>query len=68
MDMAVSDLRRRSLTLERVESVATDATVRHVDQLDPEPLAVFYEAVTDETNLEPGEVIAFTEYYRVQRE
>jgi hypothetical protein len=79
MDMAITDTatsepQRRSVTLERVESVPTDATVRHVDQLDSETLAAFYEAVSTRrpvsasgTDLEAGEVIVFTEYYRVQR-
>ncbi|WP_226039327.1 hypothetical protein [Natrinema sp. DC36] len=72
--MAASTLRSRSLTLERVESVERNATVRHVDQLDSETLAAFYGAVTGDravpvtaTDLEPGEVIVFTEYYRVER-
>ncbi|MGQ3411213.1 hypothetical protein ACT4ML_02995 [Natrinema sp. LN54] len=74
MNMAASTLRRRSLRLERVDSVATDATVRHVDQLDSETLGAVYRAVSDgrpvttaETDLEPGEVIVFTDYYRVER-
>jgi len=72
--MAASTLRSRSLTLERVESVDLNATVRHVDQLDSETLAAFYEAVTGDravpvtaTDLEPGEIIVFTDYYRVER-
>ncbi|WP_254531626.1 hypothetical protein [Natrinema gelatinilyticum] len=74
MDMTASGLRQRSVTVERVESVAATATVRHVDQLDSETLAAFYEAVTDdrpvspaETSLEEGEIIVFTDYYRVER-
>jgi hypothetical protein len=73
--MAASELRRRSLTLERIESVPASATVRHVDQLDSETFEAFYDAVTGDhcvsagaTDLEPGEVIVFTEYYRVERE
>lgn len=74
MNMATSTLRRRSLRLERVDSVATDATVRHIDQLDSETLGAVCRAVsggrpvtTVETDLEPGEVIVFTDYYRVER-
>ncbi|WP_254525140.1 hypothetical protein [Natrinema caseinilyticum] len=74
MYMTASELRRRSVTVERVESVTATATVRHVDQLDSETLAAFYEAVTDdrpvspaETILEEGEIIVFTDYYRVER-
>lgn len=75
MNMAASELRRRSLALERVESVPADATVRHVDQLDSETFGAFYDAVTGDhcvsdptPDLEPGEVIVFTDYYRVERE
>ncbi|WP_254761926.1 hypothetical protein [Natrinema marinum] len=74
MSMPASELRRRSLTLERVDSLGAAATVRHVDQLDSETLTAFYEAVGDdraipaaETGLEAGEVIVFTDYYRVER-
>ena len=73
--MASSELLRRQLTLERVESVSEAETVRHVDQLDTETLAAFYETVDgDEStldadaDLEPGEVVVFTEYYRVVSE
>ncbi|WP_436345734.1 hypothetical protein [Natronorubrum sp. FCH18a] len=74
MNMESSDLLQRSLHLERVESVTADATVRHVDQLDTETLDSFYEALTDgrsipeaDVDLELGEVIVFTENYRVTR-
>ncbi len=81
MNMATSELQRRSVRpesvavqLERVPSAPADATVRHVDQLDTETLDAVYRAVADdrpvpaaETDLEPGEVIVFTDYYRVER-
>ncbi|WP_226480506.1 hypothetical protein [Natrinema amylolyticum] len=81
MNMAASDFRRRSIRLdhvdvrlERVESVAANATIRHVDQLDTKTLAAVYRAVSEdrpvstaETDLEPGEIIVFTDYYRVER-
>ncbi|WP_222916954.1 hypothetical protein [Natrinema sp. SYSU A 869] len=81
MNMAASELRRRSarlehadVRLERVESVTTNATVRHIDQFDSETLGAVYRAVSEdrpvstaETDLEPGEVIVFTDYYRVER-
>jgi len=81
MNMAASEPRRRSVQLdrvdvrlERVESVAPDATVRHVDQLDSDTLDAVYEALSADrpvpagrTGLEPGEVIVFTDYFRVER-
>lgn len=74
MNMAPSELLCRSLQLERVESVTPDATVRHVDQLDTETLETFYRALEDdaaspttESDLEDGEIIVFTDYYRVER-
>jgi|GEM_PF-231053 len=81
MNMAASEPSRRSVQLdrvdvrlERVESVAPDATVRHVDQLDSDTLEAVYEAISTDrsvlaagTTLEPGEVIVFTDYFRVER-
>ena len=77
-ELSSSELLRRPLTLERVASVPADASVRHVDQLDAETLETFYDAVegdraTLETDaetdhdLETGEIIVFTDYYRVVR-
>ncbi|MBZ6495466.1 hypothetical protein [Natrinema longum] len=80
MYMAASEHRSRSVQLETVEvrlepveSVGADATVRHIDQLGSGTLAAVYRAAaTDrtvsvaETELEPGEVIVATDYYRVE--
>ena len=78
MNMATSELQRsdhahRSLHLERVETVATGETVRHVDQLETETLDSFYRTLVDgrsipvsDTGLELGEIIVFTDYYRVE--
>nr|WP_160067891.1 hypothetical protein [Natronorubrum halalkaliphilum] len=72
--MAASEYHRRSRHLERVESVTADETVRHVDQLDSDTLETVYEAVENdrpipatEFGLEEGEIIVFTDYYRVNR-
>ncbi|WP_394347993.1 hypothetical protein [Natronorubrum halophilum] len=72
--MAASELHRRSLRLERVESVTAETNVRHVDQLDAETLESFYTTLEDDLpgpgsdpDLEDGEVIVFTDYYRVKR-
>ena len=70
--MASGELLRRPFVLERTESVPTDATVRHVDQLDTETLESFYETLEGDgstldatVDLEVGEIIVFTDYYRV---
>ena len=74
MNMASGELLQRQVRLERVESVPTGATVRHVDQLDAATLAAFYESLEEnrslsasDVDLEAGEIIVFTEYYRVVR-
>lgn len=67
-----SDLLGRPLTVRRVESVDATATVRHVDQLDADELDAFVglvendrPTVAGDVSLEEGEVIVFTDYYRV---
>ena len=81
MNMAASEPSPRSVRLDRVdvrlepvESVAPDATVRHIDQLDSDTLEAVYAAVSTDrslsaagTGLEPGDVIVFTDYFRVER-
>ncbi|ADB62166.1 hypothetical protein Htur_3302 [Haloterrigena turkmenica DSM 5511] len=72
MNMGSTELLQRRVRLERADSVSSDATVRHVDQLDTDTLEAFYECLEENrpvpesaVNLEAGEVIVFTEYYRV---
>ena len=71
--MATTTSTGRSLTLRRVDSVAPDATVRHIDQLDDRCLELFYAALeggrqltATGTDLQPGTVVVATEYYRVE--
>ncbi|WP_394739229.1 hypothetical protein [Natronococcus roseus] len=71
--MATTASTVRSLTLRRVDSVAPDATVRHIDQLDDRTLKLFYAALeggrqltATGTDLEPGTIIVATDYYRVE--
>ncbi|OVE84659.1 hypothetical protein B2G88_09720 [Natronolimnobius baerhuensis] len=78
MNMASSELSAgtplgRSLTVERVDTAPTAAPIRHVDELNPETFEAFYELVTadvplqaGESGLEPGEIIVFTDYFRVE--
>ncbi|MFC4542986.1 hypothetical protein ACFO5R_13745 [Halosolutus amylolyticus] len=74
--MASSELsgRGRTLQLRPVATVDANATVRHVDQFDEETLSALWSAIeTDRslpaagTGLEPGDVVVFTDYYRVDR-
>ena len=62
----------RPVTVRPVESVDSAATVRHVDQREPDDLEDFLALVAGdravaaaETPLEEGDVIVFTDYYRV---
>lgn len=71
--MATTTSTGRTLTLRRVDSVAADATVRHIDQLDETALELFYAALEGArplpatgTDLEPGTVVVATEYYRIE--
>ncbi|MFC6769476.1 hypothetical protein [Natrinema soli] len=68
-DTAVSRLRVRE-----VETVGAVDAVTHVDELSDETFQRFYEAVESDStagladaSLEAGEVIVFTDYYRVER-
>ncbi|MDQ2050505.1 hypothetical protein RBH26_08390 [Natronolimnohabitans sp. A-GB9] len=71
-ELPSSEHASRPLRLECVESIPAGTTTRHVDQLDTETLDTFYAALDGDrslleadTDLEIGEVIVFTEYYRV---
>ncbi|ELY57104.1 hypothetical protein C491_11383 [Natronococcus amylolyticus DSM 10524] len=71
--MATTTSAGRSLTLRRVDTVAPNAAVRHIDQLDDRTLERFYAALeggrqltATGTDLEPGTVIVATDYYRVE--
>ncbi|WP_049888724.1 hypothetical protein [Natronococcus occultus] len=71
--MATTTSTGQSLTLRRVDSVAPDATVRHIDQFDERTLEQFYAALeggrqlsATGTDLDPGTVVVATSYYRVE--
>ncbi|WP_247002467.1 hypothetical protein [Halosolutus gelatinilyticus] len=75
--MVPSELLEQSSTLQlrRVSAVEVEAAVRHVDQLDEETLTAVYDAVENDRSistvgaeLESGEIIVFTDYYRVERD
>ncbi|MEY7850681.1 hypothetical protein AB7C87_15945 [Natrarchaeobius sp. A-rgal3] len=73
-DRSASEFPGRPSTLRRVETVESGATVRHVDQLESAALEEFLEmlagdrsTIPPESELEEGEIVVFTDYYRVER-
>ena len=74
-ELSSDELLGRPLTVRTVEpaDVAATESIRHVDQLESSTYQEFYELLEDgqslaasETGLEEGEVIVFTDYYRVE--
>lgn len=71
--MSTIDTPHRTLTLHRTDSVQAAPRVRHVDQLDEPTRERFYElvesgspsAAADDVGLVDGDVIVFSDYYRV---
>lgn len=71
--MALSESTHRRLTVRPVDRVHAADSVRHIDQLSEPARQRFYECVDansapvtlEATDLEPGEVIVYTDYYRV---
>ena len=71
--MSISATDSRPLSVRRTDSVASSPRVRHVDELTESARERFYELVTsgtqtttsDPTEFVDGEVIVFTDYYRV---
>jgi hypothetical protein len=73
-DMAIGDTAQSGLTLTTVEEVPADASVRHFDELSHRAQRRFLRLVEEGTvpregdgALSAGEVVVFTEYYRVRR-
>lgn len=72
--MSSTDTVRGTVTLRRTDSVHAASRVRHVDQLDEQARERFYELVdsgspsagVDGTSFVDGEIIVFTDYYRVE--
>ncbi|WIV68638.1 hypothetical protein [Natrialbaceae archaeon AArc-T1-2] len=71
--MSSIDTASRTLTIRRTDSVPAAARVRHVDQLEESAREQFYDlvasdspsAAVDGTSFVDGEVIVFTDYYRI---
>ena len=72
--MALSESTGQRLTVRPVDRVHAADSVRHVDQLSETARERFYDCVDsnsavttlEATDFEPGEVIVFTDYYRVE--
>lgn len=69
--MALSEVQQSGLTLRRVEEVRGEDSVRHVDELSEEELGAFlvglHGAAIAPGPLEAGEVVVFTDYFRVEQ-
>jgi hypothetical protein len=72
--MAIGDTARSGLTVEPVEEPPADAAVRHFDELSHRAQRRFLRLVEQgsvpregDGALAPGQVVVFTEYYRVTR-
>jgi len=69
--MALSEVHQSGLSLRRVEAPGVEDTVRHVDELSDEELSAFLAGLHGPAGapgpLEAGEVIVFTDYFRVER-
>ena len=71
--MSTIDTATRALTLSRTDSVHAASRVRHVDELDDATTEQFYGLLASdspstavaEAAFRDGEVIVFTDYYRV---
>lgn len=74
--MSASETVHRTLSLTRTDTIPASARVRHVDELSEDALTRFYEALESESRppasedveFVDGEIIVFTEYYRVELE
>lgn len=70
--MALSEAHDSGIRLRRVEGISPNDSVTHVDQLQEEELEALLAGadggpVLGPTSLEVGDVIAFTDFYRVER-
>lgn len=69
--MALSEVQQSGLSLRRVEGSGAEGSVRHVDELTDEELSAFLAGINGASvtpgPLEAGEVIVFTDYFRVEQ-
>jgi len=70
--MALSEVQRSGWSVRRVESIGGEDTVRHVDELSDEELSAFLAGINGASigtaPLDDGDVIVFTDYFRVERD
>ena len=74
MTMSTNDTATRTLTVRQTESVSSASRIRHVDELSEDALQRLVELVQSggtaaQSGSMPfvdGEVIVFTEYYRIE--
>ncbi|MFD1588029.1 hypothetical protein ACFR9U_13665 [Halorientalis brevis] len=70
--MALSEVQHSGWSVRRVDSVGGDDTVRHVDELSEDELSAFLAGVNGGSMgtvpLDDGDVIVFTDYFRVERD
>lgn len=70
--MALSEVQRSGCTVRRIETVGGDEVIRHVDELSDQELTAFLAGVDGGTvsagSLTDGDVIVFTDYFRIERE
>ncbi|WP_250137772.1 hypothetical protein [Halorientalis salina] len=68
--MALSEAQHSGRTVRRADEIRETDTVRHVDELSEAELSAFLAGidggVSSPAPLESGEVIVFTDYFRVQ--
>jgi hypothetical protein len=69
--MALSEVQHSGLSVRRVDEVRGSDTVRHVDELSEAELSAFLAGIDGATTgtapLDDGDVIVFTDYFRVER-
>jgi len=70
--MALSEVQHSGWSVRRVDSVGSEDTVRHVDELSEVELSAFLAGVNGASlgavPLDDGDVIVFTDYFRVERD
>jgi len=70
--MALSEIQQSGCSIRRIDSIGAGDSVRHIDELSEDELAAFLDGidgtVASTAPLDDGDVIVFTDYYRVERE
>ena len=72
--MATGEFIHRSLAIQRIDEVDATVSVRHLDELAEPVLERFIDAVESgsaigeegDSPFEPGDVVVYTDYYRIE--